>query len=257
MRVRRMCALPTFQIVLYGRSLGSGPTCFLAQKLTEQGTPCAGVILQSPLLSAYRVAFNFRFTVRPLQHRLIALSPIALPPPPLYSPHLRHASCFASDARGRLSEHRPHRAHRVAHFYHPWHQRRGGPFLARPRALPGLPKAVRGLGKVVLVLNYRLIYGSFLGAPACCRFRARPFWVTGAGHNNSTCTRCGSFFSPSSTYACSAAVLNPLPVESLLRDTTAFHDHIRYFLDSWCSRGIQFGSRGAKGKGKAHASGFR
>ena len=30
-----------------------------------------------------------------------------------------------------------------------------------------------------------------------------------------------------------------------------------YFLDSWCSRGIQFGSRGAKGKGKAHASGFR
>ena len=89
-----MCALPTFQIVLYGRSLGSGPTCFLAQKLTEQGTPCAGVILQSPLLSAYRVAFNFRFTVRPLQHRLIALSPIALPPPPsiLLTCDMRRAS---------------------------------------------------------------------------------------------------------------------------------------------------------------------
>lgn len=51
------------QIVLYGRSLGSGPTCFLAQQLTAAGTPCAGVILQSPLLSAYRVAFNFRFTM--------------------------------------------------------------------------------------------------------------------------------------------------------------------------------------------------
>ena len=103
---------------------------------------------------------------------------------------------------------------------------------ARPKSSSWLAKSGTWAGKVVLVLNYRLIYGSFLGAPACCRFRARPFWVTGAGHNNSTCTRCGSFFSPSSTYACSAAVLNPLPVESLLRDTTAFHDHIRYFLDS-------------------------
>jgi fermentation-respiration switch protein FrsA (DUF1100 family) len=50
------------QIVLYGRSLGSGPSCYLASKTAREGRSVAGVILQSPLLSAYRVAFNFRFT---------------------------------------------------------------------------------------------------------------------------------------------------------------------------------------------------
>ena len=39
------------------------------------------------------------------------------------------------------------------------------------------------------------------------RFRARPFWVDGAGHNN---------------------------IESLLRDSGAFFEHLRYFLDEWC-----------------------
>jgi pimeloyl-ACP methyl ester carboxylesterase len=51
------------QIVLYGRSLGSGPSCFLAQKSAKEGKSVGGVILQSPLLSAYRVAFDFRFTM--------------------------------------------------------------------------------------------------------------------------------------------------------------------------------------------------
>lgn len=51
------------QIVLYGRSLGSGPSCYLAKKTAQRGRPVAGLILQSPLLSAYRVAFNFRFTM--------------------------------------------------------------------------------------------------------------------------------------------------------------------------------------------------
>jgi abhydrolase domain-containing protein 17 len=52
------------QIVLYGRSLGSGPSCYLAAKTaTKEGRSVAGLILQSPLLSAYRVAFNFRFTM--------------------------------------------------------------------------------------------------------------------------------------------------------------------------------------------------
>ena len=50
------------QVVLYGRSLGSGPSCYLAAKTAREGRSVAGVILQSPLLSAYRVAFNFRFT---------------------------------------------------------------------------------------------------------------------------------------------------------------------------------------------------
>jgi pimeloyl-ACP methyl ester carboxylesterase len=60
LRVRR---LRPEQIVLYGRSLGSGPSCFLAKKTADEGQSVGGVILQSPLLSAYRVAFNFRFTM--------------------------------------------------------------------------------------------------------------------------------------------------------------------------------------------------
>jgi pimeloyl-ACP methyl ester carboxylesterase len=55
--------IPPEQIVLYGRSLGSGPSCYLARKTADQGRSVSGVILQSPLLSAYRVAFNFRFTM--------------------------------------------------------------------------------------------------------------------------------------------------------------------------------------------------
>ena len=51
------------QIVLYGRSLGSGPSCYLASKTAKEGQSVGGVILQSPLLSAYRVAFDFRFTM--------------------------------------------------------------------------------------------------------------------------------------------------------------------------------------------------
>ena len=49
-------------IVLYGRSLGSGPSIWLASKTALEGRSVAGIILQSPLLSAFRVAFNFRFT---------------------------------------------------------------------------------------------------------------------------------------------------------------------------------------------------
>ena len=51
------------QIVLYGRSLGSGPSCYLAQKTAREGNSVGGLILQSPLLSAYRVALDFRFTM--------------------------------------------------------------------------------------------------------------------------------------------------------------------------------------------------
>ena len=51
--------VPPCQIVLYGRSLGSGPSCYLARQTPDLG----GVILQSPLLSAYRVALAFRRTM--------------------------------------------------------------------------------------------------------------------------------------------------------------------------------------------------
>jgi fermentation-respiration switch protein FrsA (DUF1100 family) len=55
--------VPPSRIVLWGRSLGSGPTCFLAKRQSDLGKPVCGVILSSPLLSAYRVAFNFRFSL--------------------------------------------------------------------------------------------------------------------------------------------------------------------------------------------------
>jgi pimeloyl-ACP methyl ester carboxylesterase len=38
-------------IVLFGRSLGSGPVCRLAQRLQEQGDKVGGVILHSPFVS--------------------------------------------------------------------------------------------------------------------------------------------------------------------------------------------------------------
>jgi pimeloyl-ACP methyl ester carboxylesterase len=62
------------QIVLYGRSLGSGPSCYLASKSARDGQSVGGVILQSPLLSAYRVAFDFRFTMVGDKVRIVDLS---------------------------------------------------------------------------------------------------------------------------------------------------------------------------------------
>jgi fermentation-respiration switch protein FrsA (DUF1100 family) len=46
------------RIILYGRSIGSGPSSFLAEKYDV-----AGVILHSPIMSALRVVFNLRFTL--------------------------------------------------------------------------------------------------------------------------------------------------------------------------------------------------
>ena len=45
-------------IILWGRSLGSAPTVYLAKRLKEQGRPAAGVILQSPLASVLRVGMS-------------------------------------------------------------------------------------------------------------------------------------------------------------------------------------------------------
>lgn len=45
-------------IILYGRSIGSGPTSYLAEKY-----PVAGAILHSGLMSALRVVFNLRWTL--------------------------------------------------------------------------------------------------------------------------------------------------------------------------------------------------
>jgi pimeloyl-ACP methyl ester carboxylesterase len=51
--------IPADQIILFGRSIGSGPSCFLAEKYHV-----AGVMLHAPLMSALRVVFsNLRWTL--------------------------------------------------------------------------------------------------------------------------------------------------------------------------------------------------
>lgn len=51
------------QIVLYGRSLGSGVSCYLAAKTASEGRSVGGMILHSPFLSIYRVAVDIGFTI--------------------------------------------------------------------------------------------------------------------------------------------------------------------------------------------------
>ena len=46
------------KIIIYGRSLGSGPSCYLASKYQV-----GGLILQTPLSSIYRVVIEFKFTL--------------------------------------------------------------------------------------------------------------------------------------------------------------------------------------------------
>ena len=47
------------RIIAFGRSVGSGPSCYLAEKYKNIG----GLILNCGFMSAYRVIFNFRFTL--------------------------------------------------------------------------------------------------------------------------------------------------------------------------------------------------
>lgn len=56
--LRDIVGVPWQDILVYGRSIGSGPTCHLASV-----TPVRGVILQCPVLSIYRIAFESRFTL--------------------------------------------------------------------------------------------------------------------------------------------------------------------------------------------------
>jgi len=44
---------PSEQIVLYGRSLGSGPSCYLAEKLFREGETIGGMILQASFSLLY------------------------------------------------------------------------------------------------------------------------------------------------------------------------------------------------------------
>ena len=50
--------IPHSSIVLYGRSLGTGPSCYLAKKTSIEGKPVGGIILHSPYLSIYRIVVD-------------------------------------------------------------------------------------------------------------------------------------------------------------------------------------------------------
>ena len=50
--------IPPDRIIIFGRSLGSGPSCYLAEKYNV-----AGLILNSGFMSVFRVAFKFRWTL--------------------------------------------------------------------------------------------------------------------------------------------------------------------------------------------------
>ena len=56
--LRNILGIPACQIVLFGRSLGSGPSCYLAAKTAHDGESVAGLILHSPFLSIYRIVIN-------------------------------------------------------------------------------------------------------------------------------------------------------------------------------------------------------
>lgn len=46
------------KLILYGRSLGTGPSCYLAATKAEEGVRLAGLILHAPFLSIYRIVIE-------------------------------------------------------------------------------------------------------------------------------------------------------------------------------------------------------
>jgi abhydrolase domain-containing protein 17 len=65
--LRKTLRVPAQNIVLYGRSLGSGPSCYLASRTAESSDdlenvgndgPVGGLILHAPFMSVYRVVLD-------------------------------------------------------------------------------------------------------------------------------------------------------------------------------------------------------
>jgi abhydrolase domain-containing protein 17 len=67
--LRQKLKIPNKNIVLYGRSLGSGPSCYLASGSASESRegcedgPVGGVILHAPFLSVYRIVIDTGCTV--------------------------------------------------------------------------------------------------------------------------------------------------------------------------------------------------
>lgn len=62
-------------IVLYGRSVGTGPTCYLAAKTAAEGRSVAGVILHSPFLSIFRIVVDLGFSMAGDMFRNVEYAP--------------------------------------------------------------------------------------------------------------------------------------------------------------------------------------
>ena len=56
--LRDTLQVPARNVVLYGRSLGSGPSCYLASRTADEGMPLGGLILHAPFQSVYRVVLE-------------------------------------------------------------------------------------------------------------------------------------------------------------------------------------------------------
>jgi dienelactone hydrolase len=67
--------IPPSQIVVYGRSLGSGPSCYLAAKTAREGKSVAGLILHSPFLSIFRIVMDCGFSISGDMFKNIAHAP--------------------------------------------------------------------------------------------------------------------------------------------------------------------------------------
>jgi predicted esterase len=61
----QVLGIPPEHIVLYGRSLGSGPSVYLAEKTSTRSRPVGGLVLHSPFASVFRVVMPdfFGYTV--------------------------------------------------------------------------------------------------------------------------------------------------------------------------------------------------
>eukprot|EP00523_Entomoneis_sp_CCMP467_P000223 CAMPEP_0168758014 /NCGR_PEP_ID=MMETSP0724-20121128/21474_1 /TAXON_ID=265536 /ORGANISM="Amphiprora sp., Strain CCMP467" /LENGTH=256 /DNA_ID=CAMNT_0008806863 /DNA_START=121 /DNA_END=888 /DNA_ORIENTATION=- len=55
--------IPPEHIVLYGKSLGGGPSCYLAEKLSSNNQHIAGLILHATFTSVFRIVADTGFTL--------------------------------------------------------------------------------------------------------------------------------------------------------------------------------------------------
>eukprot|EP00978_Attheya_sp_CCMP212_P003060 scaffold6240_cov59-Attheya_sp.AAC.3 len=67
--------IPPSHIVVYGRSLGSGPSCYLAAKTAKEGKSVAALILHSPFLSIFRIVMDCGFSISGDMFKNIAQAP--------------------------------------------------------------------------------------------------------------------------------------------------------------------------------------